>query len=191
MRNRFQFPRVPGRSRRNEDEGSTALSRKNLETVSSMVRKPREFWRPPTEWEYLPGDPNYSQQGGMSATRIPRPLSDDTQAASSSRLTHLQRHIRRMEAANPKIILERIREEWTEVDDTVCKELEFEKHLWMLTGLRYLAKLSPGKLETVKRKEADTALTTNLSSMTSKVLSLFESQGKPCQRPFQQERPAF
>jgi hypothetical protein len=83
-----------------------------------------------------------------------------------------------MEAANPKIILERIKEEWTEVDDAVCKELEFEKHLWMLTGLRYLARRSINKPDTVDYQEEENALATKASSMTSKVVSLFESQGR-------------
>ncbi len=180
MRDSFQFPRVPGRSRSNEAEGSTTVSRKNSEAISSTLRKPGEFWRPPTDWEYLPDDPIYSQQGGRSGIRIPRQSNDDGQAASSNGSTHLQRHIRRMEAANPKIILERIKEEWTEVDDTICKELEFEKHLWMLTALRYMAKVSVNKSETVGDQKENTALVTKAKASTipSKVLSLFENQGK-------------
>jgi hypothetical protein len=191
VRSRFQFPLAPGRARFNEAEGSTALSRKNSETVSSIGQTPGEFWRPPTDWEYLADDPNCSQQGGRSGTLIPQRLSVDVQATSSSRSTHLQRHIRRMEAANPKIILERIKEEWTEVDDAVCKELEFEKHLWMLTGLRYLAKRSINKSDTVDYQEEENALTTKASLMTSKVVSLFENQGRLYQWPRQQEMPAF
>ena len=178
MRSRFQFPRVPVRSRFSETELSRVLSRRNLETVSSAGRRPGEFWRPPTDWEYLPDDPDYLQLGGRSGVRIPRPLSDDGHAGSSNRSTHLQRHIRRMAAANPKIMQERIKEEWTEVDDTVCKELEFEKHLWMLTALRYLARRSASEAETVEHKEQEAALTAKVSSVPSKVLSLFENQGK-------------
>jgi hypothetical protein len=84
-----------------------------------------------------------------------------------------------MEAANPKIMLERVKEEWTETDDiTICKEVEFEKHLWMLTALRYLAKWSVSKPGTAGQQEEETALTTKSSSASSKVLSLFENQGK-------------
>lgn len=178
MGNSFQFPRVPGRSRLNEAESSTALSRKNSESVSPGVRKPAEFWRPPTDWECLSDDPDHSQPGGRSGIRTPRQSSHDDQAASSTRSTHQQRHIRRMEAANPKIMLERIKEEWTEIDDTICKELEFDKHLWMLTALRYLAKRSTIKPRIVDLQERETALTTKASSVPSKVLSLFENQGK-------------
>jgi hypothetical protein len=177
MRNRFQFPRVPGRSRPNEADGSTRLSGKS----ASMVRKPEEFWRPPTNWDYLPNDPNSSQHGGRPGVRVSRPLSDYVQTTSSSYSTHLQQHIRRMEAANPKIILERIKEEWTEVEDTVYKELEFEKHLWMLTGLKYLAKRSVNTRKAVGDPEEQDIITKKTFSMTSKVLSLFENQGKLCQ----------
>lgn len=42
-----------------------------------------------------------------------------------------------MEAASKKIMLERLREEWTEIADaSVYRELELEKQMWMLTALR-------------------------------------------------------
>jgi hypothetical protein len=178
MRNSFQFPRVPGRSRLNETEDSTALSRKNVETLSPGARKPAEFWRPPTDWECLSDDPDHSKPGGRSGICIPQQSSNDDQAASSTGPTHLQRQIRRMEAANLRIMLERIKEEWTEIDVTTCKELEFEKHLWMLTALRYLGKRSLSKPGAVGHHAEETALTMKASSVPSKVLSLFENQGK-------------
>jgi hypothetical protein len=56
---------------------------------------------------------------------------------SSIEILHLQRSIRRMEAASKKIMLERLREEWTEIADaSVYRELELEKQMWMLTALR-------------------------------------------------------
>lgn len=178
--NSFQFPRVPRRPRPNKAEGSTALSPQISESVSPGLRKPAEFWRPPTDWECLSDDLDNSRQGGRSFARTSRQLSHDDQATSSTGPTHMQRQIRRMEAANPKIILERIKEEWTEIDGdvTMCKELEFEKHLWMLTALRYLAKRSVSKPGAVVHQEEETALTTKASSVPSKVLSLFENQGK-------------
>lgn len=55
--------------------------------------------------------------------------------------TAMRQRLRRMEAASPKIILERLKEEWHDiVDDAMYNELEFEKTLWMLVGLRALAK---------------------------------------------------
>jgi hypothetical protein len=83
-----------------------------------------------------------------------------------------------MEAAGPRIVLERLKEEWTEVTDaTIYKELEFEKQLWMLTALRFLSKNSNetgGSVEKLDTEEGSP----KVSLAPSKVLSLHESQGK-------------
>jgi len=108
---------------------------------------------------------------------ITQQSSHDGQAASSTGPTPLQRNIRCVEAANSKIIPERIREEWTETDNlTICIEVEFEKHLWMLTALKYLGKRSLNKPEDIGHREEEIALTTEASSVLSKVLSLFENR---------------
>jgi len=91
------------------------------------------------------------------------------QRAAPVELQLLQRNIRRMEAASPKIILERLKEEWVEVADaSVYRELELEKQLWMLSALRGLKKKSATipELETVVP-----------SSGITKILSLYENQG--------------
>lgn len=46
-----------------------------------------------------------------------------------------------MEGAGPKIILDRLREEWSEstLDDGLKEELALEKHLWALTALQLSA----------------------------------------------------
>lgn len=70
-----------------------------------------------------------------------------------------------MESASPKIILERLKEEWLEVADaSVYRELELEKQLWMLTALRGLKKRGNEDME---------------GSMSSrlKLLSLYENHG--------------
>jgi hypothetical protein len=73
-----------------------------------------------------------------------------------------------MEVANPRIILQRLMEEWDEdEDEAIYNELQFEKHLWMLVGLRYLLKASD------TRQGAR-----NDATEPCKVLSLYESHGK-------------
>ena len=48
-------------------------------------------------------------------------------------LTRYQRFIRRMESAGPKVILDRLKEEWIETsDDETNEELHLEKRLWVL-----------------------------------------------------------
>jgi hypothetical protein len=51
--------------------------------------------------------------------------------------SHFQRFVRRMESAGPRIILERLKEEWDLPGDrTMSDELQLEKHLWALTALQ-------------------------------------------------------
>jgi len=59
-------------------------------------------------------------------------------------------------------------EEWDEdEDEAIYNELQFEKHLWMLVGLRYLL------------KAADTRQgARNDATESCKVLSLYESHGE-------------
>lgn len=48
-------------------------------------------------------------------------------------LTRFQRFIRRMENAGPKVILDRLKEQWVETsDDETNEELHLEKRLWVL-----------------------------------------------------------
>jgi hypothetical protein len=71
-----------------------------------------------------------------------------------------------MEAASPKIILERLKEEWVEVADaSVYRELELEKQLWMLAALKAANKRILGKHSGDR------------NPVPGKVLSLYENQG--------------
>lgn len=73
-----------------------------------------------------------------------------------------------MEAASPKIILERLKEEWIEVADaSVYRELELEKQLWMLSALKTLKKPSEMSVEE-----------SNTPSRFARALSLYENHGK-------------
>jgi hypothetical protein len=73
-----------------------------------------------------------------------------------------------MAVASPKIIYERLNEEWTEVPDaSFYKELEFEKQLWLLTALEFLQR--GGLLKNVIDDEEDRP--------EPRVLSLYESKG--------------
>jgi len=74
-----------------------------------------------------------------------------------------------MEAASPKIVLERLKEVWIEIADaSVYRELELEKQLWMLTALR-----------TLKRKNSLVASADPPLLWRTKILSLYENHGKP------------
>jgi hypothetical protein len=80
--------------------------------------------RPFSQWQCLTprGVPT-----GMQMQMQARPTSKEVAVAHSStiELTRFQRFIRRMEGAGPKVILDRLKEDWQEtmgdaVDDEVC-----------------------------------------------------------------------
>lgn len=97
-------------------------------------------WQAPGSWDIIHG------------SKVP---STTTRTASDSRDTsntstgedrrpndagHFQRFVRRMEGAGPRIILERLKEEWDEPADlAMSQELHLEKHLWALTALHIRA----------------------------------------------------
>jgi hypothetical protein len=82
-----------------------------------------------------------------------------------------------MKAANPKIIVERLKEEWEDVNDEVMEEdLKFEKELWMLTALNLLVETARQSGREGKRRESSIAAEAPKGPL--KVLSLFETQGR-------------
>jgi hypothetical protein len=90
-------------------------------------------------------------------------------------LAHLRSSVRQMEAASPKILLERLKEEWIGIaDESVCRELDSEKQLWMLTALRRFFGKPSGKISDA-----------SVPGIT-KTLSLYENQGKNQPNPSRQ-----
>ncbi|QDS77075.1 hypothetical protein FKW77_007287 [Venturia effusa] len=97
-------------------------------------------WEPPGSWDVLPGN------ASPSTTNQTASNSRDTSSASteeerrSEDASHFQRFVRRMEGAGPRIILERLKEEWDDpADHAMSQELHLEKHLWALTALHIKA----------------------------------------------------
>jgi hypothetical protein len=104
--------------------------------ASSLVNTDLVAWRPPSDWNIvLPNSPIDDEEKKL-------PSAPTQEEATSSRgnsvdLTRFQRFIRRMESAGPKIILDRLKEEWTNpVDDEMCEEMTLEKQLWVLTAFQ-------------------------------------------------------
>ncbi|KAG4429533.1 hypothetical protein IFR05_014982 [Cadophora sp. M221] len=124
--------------------------------------QPSYTWKPPETWECDGGTPKVPQR--RSSTTL-RPIKERRHKVPPTETAHLQRSIRRMEAASPKIVLERLKEEWVEVADaSVYRELELEKQLWMLTALR-----------TLKNKSSSEEIVASAGSRPTKVLSLYEN----------------
>jgi hypothetical protein len=97
-------------------------------------------WQAPSSWaipgskkDLVVGSPTDSSPDGS-------PEKVDHRRSHADMMTHFQRFVRRMEGAGPRIILERLKEEWDEpVDRAMSDELQLEKHLWALTALQLRA----------------------------------------------------
>ncbi|KAF2463176.1 uncharacterized protein BDR25DRAFT_347392 [Lindgomyces ingoldianus] len=101
-------------------------------------------WRPPSNWEViLPPEHSESNETREPCERPQQkelpPLPTGVANAHSSllELTRFQRFIRRMESAGPKVILDRLKEEWHDpTDEETNEELALEKSLWVLTAFQ-------------------------------------------------------
>jgi hypothetical protein len=83
-------------------------------------------------------------------------------------LTRFQRFIRRMETAGPKVILDRLKEEWHDPADAEADdELQLEKQLWVLTAFQLQ---NVGRLSTAPKPKCN----------TGKILELYGNLGKSC-----------
>jgi hypothetical protein len=152
-------------------KASQVLSR----PIAIRTREP-DTWRAPDEWgcSFEEGpqlkiktinvvEPSFQSD---PADGWPCQRSDKWSASLPAEFIQLQRSVRRMEAASPKILLERLKEEWVDVGDpSVHRELESEKQLWMLTALRRFL-----------RKPPEDNTDVSIHGIT-KVLSLYENQG--------------
>jgi hypothetical protein len=148
-----------------------SLSGNNVRDVLHELKKASsETWQPPEAWqcpstkvEQLLINLQKSSRRTKERKRLPRP----------TELTHLQNNIRKMNAASPKIILERLKEEWVGVADaSIYRELELEKQLWMLAALKTL---EAGHLSVNSNRQC-----INESTLAAtKILSLYENKGKP------------
>ncbi|KAH8784454.1 hypothetical protein BGZ57DRAFT_818917 [Hyaloscypha finlandica] len=154
---------------------SSSVTSKDSQSGSftAASRGQKDSWKPPEIWE-CPDDEEVLPKATVPELLVPPFRQADKKRRDSPRqrpppveLQLLQRNIRRMEAASPKIILERLKEEWVEVADaSVYRELELEKQLWMLSALRSLKKKSS------MTHESDTNVP---ASSTAKILSLYEN----------------
>jgi hypothetical protein len=97
-------------------------------------------WQAPNNWD-IPGSKQelvLASPTNSSADASPDKL--DHRRSHADMMSHFQRFVRRMEGAGPRIILERLKEEWDEpVDRGMSDELQLEKHLWALTALQLRA----------------------------------------------------
>ncbi|KAH8730981.1 hypothetical protein GQ44DRAFT_605107 [Phaeosphaeriaceae sp. PMI808] len=91
-------------------------------------------WPPLSQWECLS---SWGVPEEMYVVSRP-PVNHATVTRNSNlNLTRFQRFIRRIERAGPKIVLERLKEDWEEPQgEDADEELALEKQLWLLTGFQ-------------------------------------------------------
>jgi hypothetical protein len=100
--------------------------------------QPQSGWQAPDNWEYIPK--KEATEGSTEETASSMSRTSTSEAPHDIDPMHFQRFIRRMEGAGPKILLNRLKEEWDDsVDDSTMAELALEKHLSVLTALQMKA----------------------------------------------------
>jgi hypothetical protein len=104
----------------------------------------KSFWEAPTAWGFFSGNKESKRSSSLSNLSPASPNSsvspyqesiirDDPPSAPSQ---HFQRLVQRMDSASPKVIHDRLLEDWSDTTDLMLREeLELEKHLWALTAV--------------------------------------------------------
>jgi len=153
------------------------LTKGNISTIQSSDQHPSYAnglpdsnivaWRPPSSWEI-----HLSNEHVLEKQHASVPALDGIAVAHNSLLemTRFQRFIRRMESAGPRVILDRLKEEWHDaVDDEANEELLLEKQLWVLTAFQ-LQNL--GTLKTTPKPQCNTGKILELSGNLGELCSL-------------------
>ncbi|KAJ4193316.1 hypothetical protein NW755_003312 [Fusarium falciforme] len=118
-------------------------------------------WRPPEEWACL------SEKDPSEDMKTPTQALIKTSHDIGTDLETLHREVKRMAAANASVVLSRIKEVWSTVDESLHGELVMEKKRWMLSTLLHLDPIpqSPVRSPPPSRDAGSV-----------KILALYESQ---------------
>ncbi|KIV99974.1 uncharacterized protein PV09_08484 [Verruconis gallopava] len=115
-------------------QGSSTSITPNKSAIQNHAAQKVSQWTPPESWDIV-----------KSQVEVRKILDSDSSTddmvdehrQSMFVGSHFQRFVRRMESAGPRIILERLKEEWDLPGDrAMSDELQLEKHLWALTALQ-------------------------------------------------------
>lgn len=123
-----------GLSGRGSDDFGAALPKKDVVRDATPVNI-SSSWQPPGSWDII--DSNSSSTTNRTASNSQKTSNTSTgEDRHLNDASHFQRFVRRMEGAGPRLILERLKEEWDEPANlAMSQELHLEKHLWALTAL--------------------------------------------------------
>jgi hypothetical protein len=145
------------------------------------------LWKAPENWECtsLPVPPP------NSSARPPWAPNSDENSLSGSNVFQLHKSLlRRMRTASPKIMLERLTEEWTDpTDATINEELQFEKQLWMRTALHACFQMSMAEKDSSGHRSAPKPEPAIPEAV--KILSLYEDHGMFMSHSHRASTPSF
>jgi hypothetical protein len=97
-------------------------------------------WQAPSSWDIPHGKNVATEISPITSSPGSSPETASHRKSHTEMMSHFQRFVRRMEGAGPRIIMERLKEEWDEPSDrSMSDELQLEKHLWALTALQLRA----------------------------------------------------
>ncbi|RSL57156.1 hypothetical protein CEP54_008423 [Fusarium duplospermum] len=117
-------------------------------------------WRPPEEWACL------SEEDASDDMKTPTQALYLKSHDIGTDLETLHREVKRMAAANASVVLSRIKEVWSTVDESLHGELIMEKKRWMLSTLLHLDPIPQSPVRSLPPSR-DTSV---------KILALYESQ---------------
>ncbi|KAF1951447.1 hypothetical protein CC80DRAFT_481054 [Byssothecium circinans] len=129
-------------------------------------------WKPPPDWQVGLAEVQ-EQLKQQEKQHAPTPAVLDGIAIAQNtllELTRFQRFIRRMETAGPKVILDRLKEEWHDpIDSEADEEVQLEKQLWVLTAFQLQ---HVGRLNTVPKPRCNTGKILELYGNLAEVYQL-------------------
>lgn len=155
-------------------EGSVGIEASNMRDPSEEIKNvslknlspnPKTSGRPLAQWDCL------SPRGFPTGLRMrPESIVNKATPAQNSSLepSPFQRFIRRMESASSKIVLDRLKEDWS-TDGEADEELALEKQLWLLAGFRMQGS---GNHRIAPRPQCDTGRVLQLYGNLSEVHQL-------------------
>ncbi|KAJ4317557.1 hypothetical protein N0V84_007302 [Fusarium piperis] len=144
-----------------EEDGMRFTARTKVPMMMTFKSNGADNWRPPQEWACL------SEKDSSEDMKTPTQALIQTSHDIGTDLETLRKEVKRMAAANASVVLSRIKEVWSTVDESLHGELVMEKKRWMLSTLLHLDPIPQSPVR---------SLPPNRDARSAKVLALYESQ---------------
>ncbi|RMJ14507.1 hypothetical protein BHE90_007453 [Fusarium euwallaceae] len=156
----FPAPLLRSDSPANVIPGVRFAARTKVPMMITFKSNGADNWRPPEEWACL------SEEENSDDMKTPtQALYLESQDIGTD-LDTLHREVKRMAAANASVVLSRIKEVWSTVDESLHGEVVLEKKRWMLSTLLHLDPIPQSPVRSLPPSRDTSA----------KILALYESQ---------------